>query len=79
MGIDVRRTAETVTLVRSVGECFLTPVSFGYLVAINIAVDPQTPVVEGRRIADRVAEAVRALNPNIQHLFLQVLPAEKPF
>jgi hypothetical protein len=37
------------------------------------------PLVEGRRIADRVAEAVRALNLNIRHLFVQVLPDEKLF
>jgi hypothetical protein len=77
--IDVRRLSETVSLVRSVGECFVTRVPSGYLVAINIAVDPQTPVVESRRTADRVGEAVRALNPNIRHLFVQVLPDEKLF
>jgi hypothetical protein len=37
------------------------------------------PVVEGRRVADRVAETVRALNSNIRHLFVQVLPDEKLF
>lgn len=79
MEMEIRRVAERVSPVRSVGECFVTRVPSGFLVAINIAVDPQMPVVEGRRVADRVAEAVRALNPNIRHLFVQVLPDEKLF
>jgi divalent metal cation (Fe/Co/Zn/Cd) transporter len=37
------------------------------------------PVVESRRIADRVVEVVRASNPKIRHLFVQVLPDEKLF
>jgi hypothetical protein len=79
MEASVRRTSESIALVRSVGECFVTRVSSGFLVAINISVDPQTQVADGRRIADGVAEAVRALNPNIRHLFVQVLPDEKLF
>lgn len=74
-----RKASETVSLVRSVGECFVTRVASGFLVAINIAVDPQMPVVESRRIADRVVEVVRASNPKIRHLFVQVLPDEKLF
>ena len=77
--IAVRKTSETVSQVRSVGECLVTRVSAGFLVAINIAVDPQMPVLESRRIADRVVEVVRALNPKIRHLFVQVLPDEKLF
>lgn len=77
--LAVRKASETVSLVRSVGECFVTRISSGFLVAINIAVDPQMPVVESRRIADRVAEVVRALNPKIRHLFVEVLPDEKLF
>jgi divalent metal cation (Fe/Co/Zn/Cd) transporter len=77
-GIEVRKASETISLVRSVGECFVS-VPSDFLVAINIAVDPQTPVIEGRHIVDRVAEAVRSLNPNIRHLFVQVLPDEKLF
>jgi len=76
---EVRRTSEGLALVQSVGECFVTRVASGFLVAVNIAVDGHMSVVEGRRIADRVAEAVRALNPNIRHLFVQVLPDEKLF
>jgi hypothetical protein len=74
-----RKVSETISLVRSVGECFVTRVPSGFLVAINIALDPQTTVAEGRRIADRVADAVRALNANIRHLFVQVLPDERLF
>ncbi len=77
--LDVRKASESVSLVRSVGECFVTRIASGFLVAINIAVDPQMPVVEGRRVADRVAEVVRALNPKIRHLFVQILPDEKLF
>ena len=77
--LAVRKASETVTLVRSVGECFVTRLPSGFLVAINIAVDAQMPVVDGRRVADRVAEIVRALNPKIRHLFVQVLPDEKLF
>jgi divalent metal cation (Fe/Co/Zn/Cd) transporter len=77
--LAVRKASETVTLVRSVGECFVTRLPSGFLVAINIAVDPQMPVVDGRRVADRVGEIVRALNPKIRHLFVQVLPDEKLF
>ena len=77
--IEVRKSSEAISPVRSVGECFVTRVPSGFLVAINIAVDPQTSVVEGRRVADRVAEAARTLNPNIRHLFVQVLPDEKLF
>jgi hypothetical protein len=77
--LAVRKSSEMVSLVRSVGECFVIRVTSGFLVAINIAVDPQTPVVEGRRIADRVADVVRTLNPKIRHLFVQVLPDEKLF
>jgi hypothetical protein len=77
--LAVRKASETAALVRSVGECFVTRVASGFLVAINIAVDPQMPVVEARRTADRVAETVRALNPKIRHLFVQVLPDEKLF
>jgi len=75
----VRKAGETVSLVRSVGECFVTRVPAGFLVAVNIAVDPQTSIVESRRIADRVAEVVRALNPKIRHVFVQVLPDERLF
>lgn len=74
--IAVRKASETVSLVRSVGECFVTRVPAGFLVALNIAIDPQTPVVESRQIADRVAELARTLNPKIRHVFVQVLPDE---
>ena len=77
--LAVRKATESVSLVRSVGECFVTRVSSGFLVAINISVEPQMPVVDSRRVADRVVEAVRALNPKIRHLFVQVLPDEKLF
>lgn len=77
--IEVRKNAEKVELVRSVGECFVTRVSSGFLVAINIAVDGQMPATEGRRSADRVTEAARGLNPNLQHLFIPVLPDERFF
>jgi divalent metal cation (Fe/Co/Zn/Cd) transporter len=77
--IEVRKTSETICQVRSVGECLVTRILSVFLVAINIAIDPQTRVVHGRRIADRVAEAVRFLNPNIRCLFVQVLPDEKLF
>jgi hypothetical protein len=77
--LAVRKASENVSLVRSVGECFVSRVPTGFLVAINIAVEPQMPVAESRRIADRVAEVVRALNPKIRHFFVQVLPDEKLF
>jgi hypothetical protein len=76
---DARKAGEKIDLVRAVGECFVTRLASGFLVAINIAVDSQTTVLEGRRIADRVAEAIRNLNPNIRHLFVQTLPDEKLF
>jgi hypothetical protein len=71
LGICVRKASERVSLARSMGECVVTRVPSGFPVAINIAVDLQTPVAEGRRIADRVAGAVRALNQNIRRLFVQ--------
>jgi hypothetical protein len=76
---STRSASEAVPLVRSVGECFVTRVPAGFLVAINIAVDGKTSVAEGRRIGDCVADSVRALNQNIRHLFVQVLPDEKLF
>lgn len=74
-----RKAAEGVAGVRSVGECFVTRVAAGFLVAVNIAVDAQLLVAEGRRIADGVMEVVRGVNPNIRHLFVQVFADEKLF
>lgn len=71
-----RRMAQTVGAVRSVGECFVARVRTGFIVGVNVAVDPQIPVIESYGIAQRVEDAVRRANPKIRHIFVQVMPYE---
>ncbi len=71
-----RRGAINVADVRSVGECFVARVRTGFIVGINIAVDPGLTVSQGHKIAQNVEDAVRTANPKIRHIFVQVLPHE---
>jgi len=73
---QARRMALTVGDVRGLGECFVARVRTGFIVGINIALDPHLPVSESCRISQKVEEAVRAANPKIRHIFVQVLPHE---
>ena len=73
---QARRMAQTISEVLSLGECFVARVRTGFIVGINIAVDPRLPVSEGYKISQRVEEAVRGANPKIRHIFVQVLPHE---
>jgi hypothetical protein len=73
---SARRMAQTVSGVRSVGECFVARVRTGFIVGVNVAVDSQIPVIESYGISQRVEEAVRRANPKIRHIFVQVMPHE---
>jgi hypothetical protein len=73
---QARRMAQTVAEVMSLGECFVARVRTGFIVGINIALDPHLPVSESYRITQKVDEAVRGANPKIRHIFVQVLPHE---
>jgi hypothetical protein len=73
---QARRMAQTVAEVMSLGECFVARVRTGFIVGINIALDPHLPVSESYRISQKVDEAVRGANPKIRHIFVQVLPHE---
>jgi hypothetical protein len=71
-----RKVAHSVSDVRDLGECFVTRIRSGFLVALNIAVDPHLSVASGRDIADRVDQAVRGVNTKIRHVFVLVQPYE---
>lgn len=73
---QARQIAYTISGVRDLGECFVTRVRSGFLVALNIAVDSHLSVAEGRSIADRVDHAVRGVNTRIRHVFVLVQPHE---
>jgi hypothetical protein len=73
---QARRLAQTVSDVLSLGECFVARVRTGFIVGLNIALDPNLPVSRSYQIAQKVEEAVRAANPKIRHIFVQVLPHE---
>ena len=73
---QVRRMAQSVSQVRSLGECFVARVRTGFLVGVNIAVDPHLAVSESYQISQRVEEAVRQSNAKIRHIFVQVMPYE---
>jgi hypothetical protein len=73
---QARRVAQTVGEVLSLGECFVARVRTGFIVGINIALDPHLPVSESYGISQKVEEAVRGANPKIRHIFVQVLPHE---
>jgi len=73
---QARRMAQTVGDVRGLGECFVARVRTGFIVGINIALDPHLPVSESYRISQKVEEAVRGANPKVRHIFVQVIPHE---
>jgi hypothetical protein len=73
---QARRMAQSVSAVLSLGECFVARVRTGFIVGINIAVDPHLPVTESYKISQLVEEAVRGANPKIRHIFVQVTPHE---
>jgi len=73
---QARRMAQTVGDVLGLGECFVARVRTGFIVGINIALDPHLPVTESYRISQKVEEAVRGANAKIRHIFVQVLPHE---
>ncbi len=73
---QARQIAHSISGVRDLGECFVTRVRAGFLVALNIAVDRELSVAEGRALADRVDHAVRGVNTQIRHVFILVQPHE---
>lgn len=73
---QARRMAQSVSAVLSLGECFVARVRTGFIVGINVALDPDVPVIESYKVAQRVEEAIRSANPKIRHIFVQVVPHE---
>ena len=73
---QARRMAQTIAGVRSLGECFVARIRTGFIVGINIALDPHLTVTESHSICQRVEEAVRKANPKIRHIFVQAMPYE---
>ena len=73
---QARRLAQAIAEVRSVGECFVARVRTGFIVGLNISLDPYMQVSESYRISQQVDEAVRRANPKIRHIFVQVIPHE---
>jgi divalent metal cation (Fe/Co/Zn/Cd) transporter len=57
--------------ISDVGECFVTRVGGSLLVGLTIIVDGDLRVRGTRQITDRANAAVRAISPQIRHVFIQ--------
>lgn len=68
----VRQAMGSIDRVSDVGECFVTRVGSAMLVGLTIIVDGDLPVRSTRKITDHVSAAVRAISPQIRHVFIQL-------
>jgi Dimerisation domain of Zinc Transporter len=63
--------------VRSLGECVVVKAGIRFFVGLDIAVDPLLSVGKGRKIADRIEQAIRLGTPKAAHIFVRVEPFDK--
>jgi hypothetical protein len=73
---QVRRLAANVPGVKSLGESFVARVRTGFIVGINIAVQPELTIVAAYAIAQETEDTLRKANSRVRHVFVQVIPYE---
>ncbi|HWF45856.1 MAG TPA: cation transporter dimerization domain-containing protein [Bryobacteraceae bacterium] len=66
-----RQAVGSIEQISDVGECFVTRVGGSLLVGLTIIVDGDLRVRGTRQITDRANAAVRAISPQIRHVFIQ--------
>ena len=66
-----RQAVASIEQISDVGECFVTRVGTALLVGLTIIVDGDLRVRSTRQIADRASAAIRAISPQIRHVFIQ--------
>lgn len=71
-----RQAAASVEQVSDVGECFVTRVGSALLVGLTIIVNGSLPVRNTGPITDRAKAAIRAVSPQIRHVFIQTEPED---
>ncbi|HEX4231909.1 MAG TPA: cation transporter dimerization domain-containing protein [Bryobacteraceae bacterium] len=67
----VRRAVASIEQISDVGECFVTRVGSALLVGLTVIVDGNLRVRSTRQITDRANAAIRAISPQIRHVFIQ--------
>jgi divalent metal cation (Fe/Co/Zn/Cd) transporter len=71
-----RQAVASVEQILDVGECFVTRVGSALLVGLTIIVDGDLRVRSTRQISDRASAAIRAISPQVRHVFIQTEAAD---
>jgi hypothetical protein len=67
-----RQVVGSIEQISDLSECFVTRVGSAILVGMTIIVNGSLPVRSTRQITDRAHAAIRAISPQIRHVFVQV-------